>query len=167
MHRRRRSAAAWLFLFVLVAASAALSFVDSPSGEPLSGPARVIDGDGLRIDGVVIRLRDIDALELRQTCRRYGTDWGCGEEAARALKRLVGGRKVSCRVLGFDTYGRSLARCRLPDGEDIAAAQVRGGWAFATSLRYARAEFAARSDERGAWTSGFVRPKAWRRSHGR
>jgi endonuclease YncB( thermonuclease family) len=45
----------------------------------VTGPARVIDGDTIVVDGEHVRLQGIDAPEKRQTCTAYGQEWPAGE----------------------------------------------------------------------------------------
>ena len=61
----------------------ALSLPASARAQVLVGEATAVDGDSLSVGGTSVRLFGIDAPESRQTCDRDGTDWGCGEEAAR------------------------------------------------------------------------------------
>ncbi len=61
-----------------------------------TGPARVIDGDTIEVEGQRIRLHGIDAPEGRQTCRRAAVTWLCGVEAARALRLFIDGRRAGC-----------------------------------------------------------------------
>lgn len=131
----------------------------------VEGPAEVIDGDGLRIDGVAFRLYGIDAVEGRQTCARNGETWACGEASADALRALVAGQVVRCEPEDRDRYDRLVSTCFLPDGTDVNQAQVAGGWAVAYtdfSTRYVEAEAGARSAGLGIWSSEFARPEDWR-----
>ena len=51
----------------------------------ISGSARVIDGDSIKISNNRIRLYGIDTPESAQTCRRDGVMWRCGIEATNLL----------------------------------------------------------------------------------
>ncbi len=66
----------------------ALCLLATPALADVSGPARVIDGDTLEIQGQRIRLHGIDAPESRQLCRLAGKPWMCGKDAANALGGL-------------------------------------------------------------------------------
>ncbi len=63
----------------------ALCLLATPALADVAGPARVIDGDTLGIQGQRIRLHGIDAPESRQLCRLNGKPWQCGKDAANAL----------------------------------------------------------------------------------
>jgi len=120
----------------------------------------VADGDTLTVrDGtrdVHVRLWGIDAPERGQPW------WKRSREAlvAAALRRDA---KVSER--GKDAYGRTLALVSV-DGADLAAAQLRGGWAW-VFLRYTQdpalvaIEADARSARRGLWADRDPEPP-WR-----
>jgi endonuclease YncB( thermonuclease family) len=88
--------------------------------ETLTGTAAVIDGDTFEIGETVVRLSDVDAPELAQTC-----DGGpkrlrpCGAYVADALAEHVEGHEVQCAVLGLDQYDRRIARCDVA-GEDLS-----------------------------------------------
>lgn len=131
------------------------------AGADIVGSARVIDGDGLWVQGVEIRLHGIDAFELRQTCG----DVECGLDARRALHRLVADRPVACRFVDQDRYGRQVSTCSV-DGADIGAALVRQGHALAYttySNAYVGDENAARAARAGAWAGDVTPPSDWRR----
>ena len=58
-----------------------LCLLATPALADVTGPARVIDGDTLEVQGERIRLHGIDAPEIRQLCRLDGKPWQCGKEA--------------------------------------------------------------------------------------
>ncbi len=63
----------------------ALCLLATPALADVAGPARVIDGDTLGIQGQRIRLHGIDAPESRQLCRLNGKPWQYGKGAANTL----------------------------------------------------------------------------------
>lgn len=133
-----------------------------PGPVEIVGQARVVDGDTLEIDGHRIRLEGIDAPENAQTCgRRWIGTWSCGKSAARALSDLVAGRRITCRSMGRDKYGRILGVCSVGES-DINAEMVRRGyaWAFVKYSRsYVAEEAEAREARAGIW-QGDAEP-AW------
>ena len=70
---------------------------------------QAVDGDTLRMCAESIRLFGIDAPELAA---------------------LIAGRNVECTSEARDRYGRTVATCTA-DGDDIGAAMVANGWAWA------------------------------------
>ncbi|MBO1074090.1 thermonuclease family protein [Roseomonas marmotae] len=136
--------------------------------EPVSGLARIIDGDTLDLGRTRIRMRGIDALESDQTCTRSGTGrYDCGKQARDALVALIGGAEVTCTPDGSETYGRMVATCTVPrrDGNgvvDLNAAMVRTGFAFDCKRysdgAYADEERAAKAARSGAWGGRFEFP---------
>lgn len=135
----------------------------SPTGS-IEGHARIVDGDSLVLNGENIRLHEIDAPELFQTCTQEGTDYPCGREAQLALTRLVAGRAVLCESSGRDRYGRMLARCMAGETA-LNHAMVEAGWALAYG-GYEAEERAAKQAKRGVWQGEFTRPQEWRRDQG-
>ncbi|MEM1314937.1 MAG: hypothetical protein AAGI51_10310 [Pseudomonadota bacterium] len=70
---------------------------------PLEGPARVVDGDTLRLGGERVRLEAIDAPERDRRCEdAVGRAYARGRAATEALRRLIRGRTVRCEGLGGD-----------------------------------------------------------------
>lgn len=124
------------------------------SGEPIEGPARVLDGDTLDIAGVRVRLEGIDAPEIGQTCGlKWVGRWDCGSAAATALEKLISNQVVACASRGVDKYGRLLGTCRA-GGRDLNAEMVRQGlaWAFVKySASYVAVEAEARAARAGVW----------------
>lgn len=128
----------------------------------------IIDGDTLANGGMRLRVHGIDAPESAQTCRRPSGDYLCGQEASRAMARILGGGMVSCQTLDTDRYGRLIVRCHNAEGVDIGAEMVRQGWALAFtrfSTDYAGQEAEARAARRGLWAGRFESPWDWRARH--
>lgn len=158
-------------LAALVALALALAFLQrgrdarhADPGEPfpanVSGRAHPIDGDSLRVGGHEVRLKGIDAPEGRQTCRRNGAPWRCGDAARDALSRMTGGETVACDVSERDRFGRLLATCRVAD-RNLNADMVAAGMAVAYG-GYEREQAAAKSARQGIWDGEFEMPRRWR-----
>ena len=137
---------------------------------PIVGNAFVADGDTLTISGTRIRLVDIDAPELDQTCTdAQGREWPCGRQASGQLRERVRGRDITCKPQSRDKYGRSLSVCTLPDKSDINAWMVQQGWAVTSGFAniYGTQEADAKASKRGLWAGTFTPPREWRRQHPR
>jgi endonuclease YncB( thermonuclease family) len=150
-----------LLAFAALALSAEVACIPQ---ERISGRAEVTDGDSLEIGSTRLRLYGVDAVEGRQSCTRDGRAWACGNEAARKLRSLIGGRTVDCTKRDVDDYGRVVAVCR-SGAADLGAELVRSG--FATAYRrysndYVDEENEARSARRGIWAGEFTRPEDYR-----
>lgn len=117
-----------------------------------SGHPRVVDGDTLVLNDQRIRLKGIDAFEVRQTCASsFGKPYLCGTVARAQLEHIIGDLPISCVSSTRDVYGRELATCTLPTGQDVASRMVEDGWALAYrrySNAYVGLERAAREDKR-------------------
>lgn len=156
-HRR-----SWgLRLLLAIGLAIAVGAILRPPGRQLAGEAFVIDGDTIRIGDATLRLKGMDAPEMRQSCERAGVSYPCGEVARSALVRLLHGRKPACRIVGRDRYGRGLARCSV-EGKDIGRRMVEDGWAVAYG-DYEQEEGSARARGAGLWSGSFDRPSLWRR----
>lgn len=139
--------------------------IPAHAGEIVAGQAEPIDGDTFAIGETIIRLADIDAPELAQTC-----DGGpkplrrCGEHVAGLLANRIRGQDVRCEVREIDDYDRRIARCR-HDGEDLGTWLVGGGWALAYrrySERLVPLEDQARAAGQGIWAARFENPWDYR-----
>lgn len=129
--------------------------------------------------GFVVHVQDGDSFILRDASGRESTvrmaeidapEHGqvFGEEAKRALKRLIERRQVVVLANADDAYGRLIGRVYL-DSTDINAAMVSGGFAWAnmpylTDRDFLREESAARQARRGLWSGSRkpVEPWLWR-----
>jgi endonuclease YncB( thermonuclease family) len=137
-----------------LAAAVVLALAGPAGAGTIGGAAEIIDGDGLMIGPVVVRIHGIDAPEVGQACnRRGGGTWRCDEAASALLEDLAGGRDVECEALDRDQYGRVIARCWV-DGIDLGEALVADGlaWAFTRfSDDYVAVEEKARAAGLGIW----------------
>ena len=133
--------------------------------ETIAGIAAVIDGDTIRIGETVVRLFDVDAPELAQTC-----DGGpsrlrhCGAHVADVLAERVAGREVRCAVLKIDQYDRKVARCEI-ENEILSQWLVASGLAMVFrrySDRFTEEEDAARDAGVGLWQTDFEPPWEYR-----
>jgi endonuclease YncB( thermonuclease family) len=133
--------------------------------ERISGRVTAVtDGDSFEIGATRVRLFGIDAPEGRQSCTREARDWSCGDEAARKLRSLIGGRTITCTQRDVDDYERVVAVCRTGN-VDVGAEMVRAG--LATAYRrfsddYVRHENKARTARVGIWAGEFTQPETYR-----
>lgn len=149
--------------FLTTRLAAILTFTWRPC--PLTGLARVIDGDTIVVAGERVRLHGIDAPELDQTFWWRGRYISCGTMALAALETLTAGVRLRCEVVERDRHGRLVAKCFSPNGIDIGRRLVSAGWALAYrrySTDYVDAEDEARKARRGMWRGTFVEPWEWR-----
>ena len=136
--------------------------------DDIVGPARVIDGDTIEVQGQRIRLHGIDAPESAQKCKLKGKSCPCGEIAGGALKDLTAGIEVRCEQVDVDRYGRIVATCYDNHDFDINRNMVYTGWALAYrkySTRYVATEDGAREAKRGLWKGEFEMPWEWRKAN--
>lgn len=129
--------------------------------EMIAGAARAIDGDSLVVSGREMRLKGLDAPELRQSCEIDGQSVACGRRAAAALRRWLARGPVTCTGNETDRYARLLVVCRVY-GQDIGADLVRQGLAVDFG-RYPAEEAEARKAGIGIWAGTFEQPQLYRR----
>ena len=113
--------------------AAVILFLALPAlAQDLIGPADIIDGDTIDVQGVRVRLWGIDAPEAGTVA---------GDAATAFLRDLMDGETVSCRDTGGRSYRRIVAQCFIGD-LDIADALVDAGhardWPKYSSGYYAR-----------------------------
>jgi endonuclease YncB( thermonuclease family) len=130
-----------------------------------TGPARVIDGDTLEINGTSFRLAGIDAPELGQLCvANDRTAFDCGDVARRMMEQAVAGQDISCSADTVDRYGRPIAICR-SGMVDLGKQMVVQGVAVAAtqfSDAYVSDQSNAKAENIGLWTTEFQMPWDYR-----
>jgi endonuclease YncB( thermonuclease family) len=139
-------------------------FVTPAQAATLSGKPDVVDADTIKIGDIPVRLFGIDAPETGQTCERDGKGYQCGKRAIEALASLIGGRQVSCKVVGRDDFKRALGICFVGEIE-LNAEMVSDGWALAMvkySDRYIQQQSVAEKTKVGLWAGSFAKPWEWR-----
>ncbi len=142
--RRRSPVPASLVLVWLCAAGTARA--DEPT--VIEGPAEVVDGGTLAVDGQTVRLTGIVAPGPRQKCLDGNLPWLCGAAARQHLRTLVGENRVRCEIVR-----PGLAECRA-GGHELGGTMVRDGWAVAGpdgAEAYDALERDARAAKRGLW----------------
>lgn len=87
----------------------------------LQGRAYVVDGDTITIKKTQIRLYGIDAPELEHPY---------GQMSKWAMVKLCKGHIIRAEIAEQDAYGRTVAKCFLPDGRDLSAELVKLGLAI-------------------------------------
>ena len=86
--------------------------------EEITGYAKVIDGDTIRIKGNKIRLYGIDAPEKNQICTKpwlsfniiaFNKDYECGLKTTNLLKKFIKNEKLVCKKKSLERYNRVVA----------------------------------------------------------
>ncbi len=123
----------------------------------------VVDGNRIVVDGQTVRLLGIEAPEADRMCGSGTARRPCGEDAKRALTRLVEGARVRCEGLEGPRFGHEIVATCWAGEVDLGRALVRRGWARADrqySSRYVHDEDEARASGRGFWSRAATSP--WR-----
>jgi endonuclease YncB( thermonuclease family) len=148
-----------------ISITATLATFGSASAGDLTGPARIVDGDTVEVNGTTVRLSGIDAPEAGQRCALpSGKTWPCGEMAMERLVMLSEGG-ISCSGTTTDLYGRLLGACTSSDGRNVNEVMVAEGlaWAFRKySSDYAAAEESAKAARSGVWQAATQTPWDYR-----
>jgi endonuclease YncB( thermonuclease family) len=152
-------------LFIFAALTVGVDRLNRPETYDRAGAVSVHDGDTLTLEGEKIRLLDIDAPELRQTCRLGRRSYACGESSRDALIALIGRNPVRCEASRRDRYRRLLGECTA-GGRNLNVAQVEQGWAVAYGGKLKAEEEGARRRKAGIWAGTFENPKEYRQKRG-
>jgi len=146
------------FLFLL--------YFQSILSKVIEGIARVIDGDSLIINKQRIRLQNIDAPELSQTCD-LGKEMGL--EAKNFLQQYIKSISIRCEYYEIDQYNRILATCYM-NSENLNELMVKKGLAFNYDYygnKYKSQEIMAKKEGKGIWKYNCKIPYEYRRNNKR
>ena len=162
--------------FCLLVLSLTIINVQSQEVKLISGIAKVVDGDTIKIENKKIRLFGIDAPEKKQKCRKpwltisfltFNKDYPCGEISTLKLKNKINNKFITCKSTNIDRYKRFIAEC-FKNKTNINRWMVRNGYAVAYkkySRKYLTFENLAKDDKLGIWIGSFQMPWEWRREN--
>ncbi len=152
------------------------SDVKSQEVKIISGIAKVIDGDTIKIEKNKIRLFGIDAPEKKQKCKKpwlsisflsFNKNYQCGLISTNKLKSKINNKFITCKSFNKDRYKRFIAEC-YKDKTNINRWMVLNGHAVAYrkySKKYVAQENLAKRDKLGLWAGAFEMPWIWRRNN--
>ncbi len=106
-------------LFAIVLLTSSSAFAD-PS--VITGRAYVVDADTVDVAGVRVRLKGVDAAEMRTEL---------GQFARQVMIEIISGSDLTCRLTGEKTHRREVGFCFTADGVDINREIIAQGAALA------------------------------------
>ncbi len=155
-----------------------LTYIDvrSENINKITGFAKVIDGDTIKINSKKIRLYGIDAPEKKQKCKKtyltisfmsFTKDYMCGEVSTEKLIKKINKQKLNCNILDVDRYKRLIGEC-FKRNINLNSWMVSNGYAVAYrkySKKYVSDEINAKNNKLGIWQGKFEMPWDYRRKN--
>ena len=150
--------------------------VRSENINKISGFAKVVDGDTIKINSKKIRLYGIDAPEKKQKCKKtyltisfmsFTKDYMCGEVSTEKLIKKINKQKLNCNILDVDRYKRLIGEC-FKRNINLNSWMVSNGYAVAYrkySKKYVSDEINAKNKKLGIWQGKFEMPWDYRRKN--
>ena len=150
--------------------------VRSENINKISGFAKVVDGDTIKINSKKIRLYGIDAPEKKQKCIKtyltisfmsFTKDYMCGEVSTENLIKKINKQKLNCNILDVDKYKRLIGEC-FKRNINLNSWMVSNGYAVAYrkySKKYVSDEINAKNNKLGIWQGKFEMPWDYRRKN--
>ena len=150
--------------------------VRSENINKISGFAKVVDGDTIKINSKKIRLYGIDAPEKKQKCKKtyltisfmsFTKDYMCGEVSTQKLIKKINKQKLNCNILDVDRYKRLIGEC-FKRNINLNSWMVSNGYAVAYrkySKKYLSDEINAKNNKLGIWQGKFEMPWDYRRKN--
>ena len=150
--------------------------VRSENINKISGFAKVVDGDTIKINSKKIRLYGIDAPEKKQKCKKtyltisfmsFTKDYMCGEVSTQNLIKKINNQKLNCNIIDVDRYKRLIGEC-FKRNINLNSWMVSNGYAVAYrkySKKYVTDEINAKNNKLGIWQGKFEMPWDYRRKN--
>ena len=150
--------------------------VRSENINKISGFAKVVDGDTIKINSKKIRLYGIDAPEKKQKCKKtyltisfmsFTKDYMCGDVSTEKLIKKINKQKLNCNILDVDRYKRLIGEC-FKRNINLNSWMVSNGYAVAYrkySKKYVSDEINAKNNKLGIWQGKFEMPWNYRRKN--
>ena len=150
--------------------------VRSENINKISGFAKVVDGDTIKINSKKIRLYGIDAPEKKQKCKKiyltisfmsFTKDYMCGEVSTQKLIKKINKQKLNCNILDVDRYKRLIGEC-FKRNINLNSWMVSNGFAVAYrkySKKYVSDEINAKNNKLGIWQGKFEMPWDYRKNN--
>jgi len=150
--------------------------VRSENINKISGFAKIVDGDTIKINSKKIRLYGIDAPEKKQKCKKtyltisfmsFTKDYMCGEVSTQKLIKKINKQKLNCNILDVDRYKRLIGEC-FKRNINLNSWMVSNGYAVAYrkySKKYVSDEINAKNNKLGIWQGKFEMPWDYRRKN--
>ena len=155
-----------------------LTYIDvrSENINKITGFAKVVDGDTIKIYSKKIRLYGIDAPEKKQKCKKtyltisfmsFTKDYMCGEVSTQKLIKKINKQKLNCNILDVDRYKRLIGEC-FKRNINLNSWMVSNGYAVAYrkySKKYVSDEINAKNNKLGIWQGKFEMQWNFRRKN--
>ena len=155
-----------------------LTYIDvkSENINKITGFAKVVDGDTIKINSKKIRLYGIDAPEKKQKCKKtyltisfmsFTKDYMCGEVSTQKLIKKINKQKLNCDILDVDRYKRLIGEC-FKRNINLNSWMVSNGYAVAYrkySKKYVTDEINAKNNKLGIWQGKFEMPWDYRQKN--
>ena len=150
--------------------------VRSENINKISGFAKIVDGDTIKINSKKIRLYGIDAPEKKQKCKKtyltisfmsFTKDYMCGEVSTQKLIKKINKQKLNCNILDVDRYKRLIGEC-FKRNINLNSWMVSNGYAVAYrkySKKYVSDAINAKNKKLGIWQGKFEMPWDYRRKN--
>ena len=154
------------------------TYIDVRSEEikEITGYAKIIDGDTIKINSKKIRLHGIDAPEKKQVCKKpyitivffsFSKNYLCGQVSTDKLTKKINNQIIKCKIKNVDRYNRLIGEC-YKKNENINSWLVSNGYAVAYrkySKKYISNEINAKNNKLGIWQGKFEMPWNFRRKN--
>ena len=150
--------------------------VRSEEIKEISGYAKIIDGDTIKINSKKIRLHGIDAPEKKQVCKKpyitivffsFSKNYLCGQVSTDKLTKKINNQIIKCKIKNVDRYNRLIGEC-YKRNENLNSWLVSNGYAVAYrkySKKYISNEINAKNNKLGIWQGKFEMPWNFRRKN--